>query len=148
MTPYQEFNKRLALLISKNPNLITTTLSNIFTMRLIGNKTHGDLAEIAIAEFINQYMYDFNCVHVGKLKFRSKFNEEDIQITNEITNELIPVSLKAFGHGSLQLSTDKQSLLFNSLEKHLIATGSINLQALWEDPAFSNFGDVNILSFL
>jgi hypothetical protein len=45
------------LLISKNPHLITTTLSNIFTMRLIGNKTHGDLAEIAIAEFINQFMY-------------------------------------------------------------------------------------------
>lgn len=55
MTPYQEFTTRLKLLISKNPHLITTTLSNIFTMRLIGNKTHGDLAEIAIAEFINQY---------------------------------------------------------------------------------------------
>jgi hypothetical protein len=39
MTPYQEFSARLKLLISKNPNLITTTLSNIFTMRLIDNKT-------------------------------------------------------------------------------------------------------------
>jgi hypothetical protein len=55
MTAYQEFSARLKLLISKNPGLITTTLSNVFTMRLIGNKTHGDLAEIAIAEFINQY---------------------------------------------------------------------------------------------
>jgi hypothetical protein len=35
-------------------------------MRLVGNKTHGDLAEIAIAEFINQYMYDFRSIHVGK----------------------------------------------------------------------------------
>lgn len=64
MTPCQEFSARLKLLIGKNPALITTTLSNIFTMRLIGNKTHGDLAEIAIAEFINQYMYDFKSVHV------------------------------------------------------------------------------------
>jgi hypothetical protein len=51
MTAYQEFTARLKLLISKNPGLITTTLSNIFTMRLIGNKTHGDLAEIAVAGF-------------------------------------------------------------------------------------------------
>ena len=63
---YLDFANRLKLLISKHPDLITTTLSNIFTMRLIGNKTHGDLAEIAIAEFVNQYMYDFRSVHVGK----------------------------------------------------------------------------------
>ena len=56
---YKDFTTRLKLLVSKQPELITTTLSNIFTMRLIGNKTHGDLAEIAISEFINQYMYDF-----------------------------------------------------------------------------------------
>jgi hypothetical protein len=54
MSPYKDFTARLKLLISKNPYLITTTLSNIFTMRLVGNKTHGDLAEIAIDEFINQ----------------------------------------------------------------------------------------------
>jgi len=41
--PYNDFTERLKLLVSKHPNLITTTLSNIFTMRLIGNKTHGDL---------------------------------------------------------------------------------------------------------
>jgi hypothetical protein len=35
-------------------------------MRLIRNKTHGDLAEIAIAEFINQFMYDFKSIHTGK----------------------------------------------------------------------------------
>jgi hypothetical protein len=59
MDAYKDFTARLKLLASKYPDLITMTLSNIFTMRLIGNKTHGDLAEIAIAEFINQYMYDF-----------------------------------------------------------------------------------------
>jgi len=71
-TAYKDFIKRLKLLVKKNPSLIITTLSNIFTMRLIGNKTHGDLAEIAIAEFINQYMYDFRSIHVGKDLYRAK----------------------------------------------------------------------------
>ena len=55
---YKKFTDKLEILISRNPDLITMTLSNIFTMRLIGNKTHGDLGEIAIVEFINQYMDD------------------------------------------------------------------------------------------
>jgi len=62
---FKDFTNRLQLLIGKNPNLIIVTLSNIFTMRLIGNKTHGDLAEIAIAEFVTQFMYDFKAIHVG-----------------------------------------------------------------------------------
>ncbi len=66
MNPYKDFTTRMKLFANKHPDLITTTLSNIFSMRLIGNKTHGDLAEIAIAEFINQYMYDFRSLHVGK----------------------------------------------------------------------------------
>ena len=76
-------------------------------MRLIGNKTHGDLAEIAIAEFINQYMYDFKSVHVEKDLYRAKSKEEDIKIINEITKIEFPVSLKAYGDGPIQLSTDK-----------------------------------------
>ena len=62
---YRNFIQRLQLLIRKRPSLIMITLSNIFTMKLIGNKTHGDLAEIAISEFVNQYMYDFKSIHVG-----------------------------------------------------------------------------------
>lgn len=96
-TSYKDFINRFKLLIGKYPDLITTTLSNIFTMRLIGNKTHGDLAEIAIAEFINQYMYDFRSVHVGKDMFRAKTHEEDIKIVNEITKAEFFVSLKAYG---------------------------------------------------
>ncbi len=66
---YKDFLQRFKLLAGKNQHLIVNTLSNIFTMRLIGNKTHGDLAEIGIAEFINQFMYDFKSVHVGKGRF-------------------------------------------------------------------------------
>jgi hypothetical protein len=95
MSPYKDFTARLRLLISKNPDLVTTTLSNIFTMRLIGNKTHGDLAEIGIAEFINQFMYDFKALHVGKDLYRAKKHEEDIKIVNEVTKVEFPVSLKA-----------------------------------------------------
>lgn len=149
MTPYKDFTIRLKLLISKNPQLITMTLSNIFTMRLIGNKTHGDLAEIAIAEFINQYMYDFTSIHVGKDLFRAKSHEEDITIFNEITKNEFPVSLKAYGDGPLQLSTDKHSVMFPRLlqEKGDIEDAK-KLKAIFEDPAFSVFNDVNVLPLI
>lgn len=114
---YRDFIKRLKLLITKHPNLTTITLSNIFTMRLIGNKTHGDLAEIAIAEFINQYMYDFRSIHVGKDLFRAKSHEEDIKVINEISKAEFPISLKAYGDGPLQLSTDKSCGMFKCCEQ-------------------------------
>lgn len=95
MNTYTDFKDRFKLLVSKQHHLVENMLSNIFTMRLIGNKTHGDLAEIGIAEFINQFMYDFKSVHVGKDLFRAKEREEDIVIINEITGATFPVSLKA-----------------------------------------------------
>jgi len=115
--PYKEFLKRLKMLISKNPKLIKITLGNIFTMRIVGNKTHGDLAEIALAEFINQYMYDYKSEHIGKQKFRAKEFEEDIKVINEISQEEFLISIKAYGDGPLQLSTDKQFSMFPALQK-------------------------------
>lgn len=149
MNPYFDFTNRLGLLIKKNPHLITTTLSNIFTMRLIGNKTHGDLAEIAIAEFINQFMYDFKSVHVGKDLFRAKKREEDIKIINELTKTEFPVSLKAYGNGPLQLSTDKTASLFKALERlGNNICGEEMLRDLWFDPAFSEFTNMNVLPLI
>lgn len=72
MSAYEDFKNRFKLLASKNQHLVINTLSNIFTMRLIGNKTHGDLAEIGMVEFVNQFMYDFKSIHVGKDLFRAK----------------------------------------------------------------------------
>ncbi|MEK7203215.1 MAG: hypothetical protein AAB653_02760 [Patescibacteria group bacterium] len=95
MSNYEDFKNRFKLLAIKNHNLVVNTLSNIFTMRLIGNKTHGDLAEIGMVEFINQFMYDFKSIHVGKDLFRAKEHEEDILIINEINKAEFPVSLKA-----------------------------------------------------
>lgn len=140
---FVDFIKRFALLISKNPHLITTTLSNIFTMRLIGNKTHGDLAEIAISEFINQFMYDFKSVHVGKDLFRAKSHEEDIVITNEIHNIKFAISLKAYGDGPLQLSTDKHFKLFPRLQ-----TDCKNIAEVFADEVFSEFGNINVLPLI
>lgn len=121
---YKEFIKRLSLLHEKHPDLLKTTLSNIFSMRYIGNKTHGDMAEIGITEFINRFLYDYQCEHVGKDKFRSKENEEDIVVLPLLNNEnklYIPISLKAYGEGPLQLSTDKvtnsKDGLYNQIEK-------------------------------
>jgi hypothetical protein len=147
--PYKDFTNRLKLLISKHPNLIVTTLSNIFTMRLIGNKTHGDLAEIAIAEFVNQYMYDFRAVHVGKDRYRAKSQEEDITIINEITKIEFPVSLKAYGDGPLQLSTDKNFRMFPRLEKEGNAIhGRDAVQVVLQDPAFAEFREINVLPLI
>jgi len=148
MSPYKDFTARLKLLISKNPHLITTTLSNIFTMRLIGNKTHGDLAEIAIAEFINQFMYDFTSVHVGKDLYRAKEHEEDIKIINEITKAEFPVSLKAYGDGPLQLSTDKNFQMFPKLQSLGTLIEGHAVAQVWADPVFAEFGNLNVLPLI
>jgi len=146
---YKDFTTRFSLLIKKHPALITMTLSNIFTMRLIGNKTHGDLAEIAISEFINQYMYDFKSIHVGKDLYRAKSKEEDITVENEITNEKFPISLKAYGDGPLQLSTDKTSKMFPLLESHgdLIDDKKI-IASIFTEDEFSCFSEINVLPLI
>ena len=124
-------------------------LQNIFSMRRIGNKTHGDLAEVAISEFINQYMYDFSSKHVGKDMFRAKEHEEDILVKNEITHEQIPISLKAYGVGPLQLSTDKSSLLFNRLkEEGDLIDDEQNILALFSDPCFEEFKKLHIMPLI
>lgn len=118
MTPtYKDFQDHFQILARKRPDLIINTLSNIFTMRLIGNKTHGDMAEIGIAEFIHQFMYDYDSRHVGKDLFRAKEHEEDIVVFDERTKTEIPISLKAYGDGPLQLSTDKEAKMFPELLK-------------------------------
>ncbi len=146
---YLDFIKRFTHLVSKNPHLIKITLGNIFTMRLIGNKTHGDMAEIGICEFINQYMYDFKSIHVGKDLFRAKEHEEDIKIVNEIQNVNFTISLKAYGDGPLQLSTDKNFQMFPKLQKCVkTITLPAKLDAVFNDPSFSEFGNINVLPLI
>ena len=118
-------------------------------MRLIGNKTHGDLAEIAISEFINQYMYDFKSIHVGKDLYRAKSKEEDITVENEITNEKFPISLKAYGDGPLQLSTDKNFQMYPLLEGvGGLITDKEQIAKIFENEAFSCFSEINVLPLI
>lgn len=147
--PYIEFTQNLKCLLKKYPDLITMTLSNIFTMRLIGNKTHGDLAEIAIAEFINQYMYNYRSIHVGKDLYRAKTQEEDIKVISEINQIEFPVSLKAYGDGPLQLSTDKSFKMFPRLQQEAnTITDGKKINTILEDPAFAEFKSINVLPLI
>ena len=149
MSNYEDFKNRFKLLASKNHHLVVNTLSNIFTMRLIGNKTHGDLAEIGMVEFINQFMYDFKSIHVGKDLFRAKEHEEDILIINEINKAEFPVSLKAYGDGPLQLSTDSRQKMFPFLEKHgLEIKGTKQIANIFKAPEFSEFGAINVMPLI
>lgn len=147
---YDDFLLRLELLIAKNPRLITNTLSNIFTMRLIGNKAHGDLGEIAITEFINQFMYDYEAKHVGKDLFRAKNSEEDILVRSLVNQEEVAISLKAYGDGPLQLSTDKQSVMFPLLES--LGKTEIKdrdtIDKIYNQEAFRHFGTINVLPLI
>jgi len=149
MEEYKDFNSRLKVLIGKRRDLIVNTLSNIFTMRLIGNKTHGDLAEIGMAEFINQFMYDFKSIHVGKDLFRAKEREEDIVIINEITKSKFPLSLKAYGDGPLQLSTDSDQKMFPYLEKQgKNITDKKKIAKIFTSQAFSDFNNINVMPLI
>src|SRR3989339_2149905 len=149
MTPFQNFKDRFKLLVGKNKYLVVNTLSNIFTMRLIGNKTHGDLAEVGIAEFINQFMYDFKSIHVGKDLFRTKEREEDIVIINEVTKLQFPVSLKAYGDGPLQLSTDSDQKMFPYLEKQgKDITNKKKIVKIFASQAFSEFNNINVMPLI
>jgi hypothetical protein len=119
-------------------------------MRLIGNKTHGDLAEIGISEFINQFMYDFSSIHVGKELYRAKEHEEDIKIINEISKVDFSISLKAYGDGPLQLSTDKNSTMFPFLKsfKKNIINDAEKINAILFSKEFSKFGNINVLPLI
>lgn len=149
MSSYKDFQERFKLLVNKNKYLIVNTLSNIFTMRLIGNKTHGDLAEIGISEFINQFMYDYKSIHVGKDKFRAKEHEEDIVIMNEITKQNFPVSLKAYGNGPLQLSTDSDQKMFPFLEKQgKDIDDESTIKDIFQSREFIDFDNINVMPLI
>lgn len=149
MSAYDDFKNRFKLLASKNKHLVINTLSNIFTMRLIGNKTHGDLAEIGMVEFINQFMYDYKSIHVGKDLFRAKEREEDIVVINELTKIEFPVSLKAYGDGPLQLSTDSHQKMFPFLEtqgKNI--TNIKQIKTIFKSKEFTDFCAINVMPLI
>ena len=185
---YREFIDRFKCFAERRPDLVLNTLSNIFTMRLVGNKTHGDLAEIGICEFINQFIYDLGSIHVGKEFYRAKSQEEDIVVIDRVahnrsTNRLsdistfhllhcsttgieeekqhitlleqdgiaLPISLKAYGDGPLQLSTDKDSTIFSYLENELSQQDTQNntqLHNILGSSVLQDLYGINVMSFI
>ncbi len=118
-------------------------------MRLIGNKTHGDLAEVGMVEFINQFMYDYKSTHVGKDLFRAKEHEEDIVIVSEITKDKFPLSLKAYGDGPLQLSTDSDQKMFPFLERQgKDIKDKKQIEAIFAAKEFADFDTINVMPLI
>lgn len=134
----------------KDP-VISTVLANVFSMRIIGNKTHGDLAEIALTQYINEHMDGYHAKHTGKETFRAKVYEEDIRVTNDVTKSVIPISIKTYGVGPLQLSTNKTSTMFTYL-KRVVGEGSITdgeaIREILSFNAFAEFDSVNVLPLI
>lgn len=151
MTSFGRFLKKFVESFSGKDPMIFSVLGNIFSMRIIGNKTHGDLAEIALTEYINQFVDSFTAKHTGKEKFRAKEFEEDIRITETNTKEEIPISIKTYGFGPLQLSTNKDGSMFSILQKEIGKRG-INdvskIKEILDNKCFKGFGSVNVLPLI
>lgn len=150
-TPYNSFLDSLVDSFKGKDPLIYDVLANIFSMRIIGNKTHGDLAEIAVTEYINQLVDGYSATHTGKEKFRAKELEEDIRVKNHKTNEELPISLKTYGMGPLQLSTNKESTMFPYLQKAIgieTVTDPGKVKIILDVSFFVEFNDVNVLPLI
>jgi hypothetical protein len=150
-TPFDTFLDSFAQSFKGKELVIHDVLANVFSMRIIGNKTHGDLAEIALTEYINQYVNGFSAKHTGKEKFRAKESEEDIRVTNLKTGDDVPISIKTYGSGPLQLSTNKDSSMFTYLQKH-VGSREINdaseIKKILTQPCFADFSEVNVLPLI
>lgn len=126
-------------------------IQNILSMREIGNKSHGDLGEVAIAELMNSSLENYSGKHVGKELFRSKNHSEDV-VAFSVDGEEITISLKAYGVGPLQLSTDREHMMFPLLESvgegHETITDKDTIEKLFETDAFTNSNKDVVISII
>lgn len=148
---FEDFLNDFAKSFAGDKPLFSQVLANVFSLRVLGNKTHGDLAEVALTEYINRYVDNYTAKHTGKETFRAKVHEEDVRVTNTKTGQSIPISIKTYGVGPLQLSTNKTSSMFKHLtqavgEKEITDTKTI--QNILQDNAFAEFDQVNVLPLI
>lgn len=147
------FNELIAAIkaeIQADDSHLALTLENIFSFREVGNKTHGDLAEVALCHFIRERLSGWQAEHVGKSTFRAKKKEEDIRVTSP-QGEKASISIKAYGVGPLQLSTNKTSSMFKLRQSKLnekSCTDAAEIQNILADEAFSDFQDVLVLPLI
>src|SRR5699024_706270 len=80
----------------------------------------------------------------------AKSSEEDILVRSLVDQEEAAISLKAYGDGPLQLSTDKNTVMFPLLES--LGTSEINnretIDGIYNQDAFSQFGTINVLPLI
>ncbi len=148
---FKKFSDKFAESFKGKNSLIFTVLANVFSMRIIGNKTHGDLAEIAITEYINQFVDGYVAKHTGKETYRAKKFEQDILVKEESTGEETPISIKTYGSGPLQLSTNKDSSMFSYLQAEVgkqKITDVSKIKNILIHSAFADFGSVNVLPLI
>ncbi len=151
MSSFDKFLTKFVKSFSGKDPMIFNVLGNVFSMRIIGNKTHGDLAEIALTEYINQYVGGYSAKHTGKEKFRAKEFEEDIRITETSTKKEIPISIKTYGFGPLQLSTNKDGSMFSLLQTEVgkRATNDLTkIKQILNNKCFKDFTAVNVLPLI
>ena len=150
-TSFDKFLDSFVKSFDGKDSLIFTVLANVFSMRVIGNKTHGDLAEIALTEYINQFVDGYVAKHTGKEKFRAKEFEEDIRVKEKVTGDETPVSIKTYGAGPLQLSTNKDSSMFSYLQEEVgkkNITDLSTIRKILSNSSFFDFGEVNVLPLI
>lgn len=150
-TPFDTFLDSFAESFKGKELVIHDVLANVFSMRIIGNKTHGDLAEIALTEYINQHVDGFSAKHTGKEKFRAKESEEDIRVKNLKTSDDVPISIKTYGSGPLQLSTNKDSSMFSFLQGHVgerEINDKVEIKKILSQSCFADFSEVNVLPLI
>ena len=150
-TSITKFLDRFTQSFAGQDPIIFSVLANIFSMRIIGNKTHGDLAEIALTEYINQFVKGFSAKHTGKEKFRAKVLEEDIRVHDEETGESLPLSIKTYGSGPLQLSTNKESSMFPYLKEKVdedVIKDEAKIKEILKHGVFASFKSVNVLPLI
>lgn len=150
-SPFDTFLTKFEQSFKTHPSVIHRVLANVFSMRIIGNKTHGDLAEIALTEYINQFVDDYSARHTGKEKFRAKEFEEDIRVKDLRSGTEFPISVKTYGSGPLQLSTNKDSSMFTYLQQ-IVGKGKISkpteIKKILAQACFANFSGVNVLPLI
>lgn len=151
MTTFAKFLDRFEKSFKIKDPAIYDMLANVFSMRVIGNKTHGDLAEIALTEYINQHIDGYSAQHTGKEKFRAKEFEEDIRVKDAVSGTELPISIKTYGSGPLQLSTNKDSSMFTYLQKS-VGNAEVDtadeIKKILSQPCFTDFTGVNVLPLI
>ena len=102
-------------------------------------------------------IYNYKAEHIGKQKFRAKEFEEDIKVIRN-GSKGFSLSIKAYGHGPLQLSTDKEHKMFSTLEeffKNRNKNKNENeikdkneISQILKSEGFSKLDDLNLLALI